>query len=554
MAAPGNPWVGYTDRSYDQIRANLLAKFPAYVPEVTDQTENNPFVTMVNVWAGVAEMLGFYVDRRAREAFLATAQRFESAVKFARLVDYRVRGALPASVDITFSFANPSPTDVTIPQGTEVQTPQGVRFFTVASAQILTGQTQVTVSALQLIPVSLTSLGISNGQPGQTFSIPLTPGQQVANGNILVEVNSLLWLRQDTLAYSAPADEHFVAGLNEDGLMEIAFGDGISGAIPGGGFDISASWNLTLGALGNVGPGTVTNIASAVIVPPGFTLLANNLTAASGGADEETLEDLRRRIPLFTRTNDRAVTRRDYIDTALLVPGVAKADIVFECGKTVDLYVAPQGGGQATQQLLQDVVSYFEPRRMVTTRVRAFSAGQVEIVQDWFIQVLPNFGRIDTETAVRNALINYLSVDNQNIGASVEPGNLYEVVEAVQGVDFSRLNSYWVKPFARILSGTNPLNWQPIVGPGSLTTVRWEILFTAPTQFNLTRDNSFIGSFNTGILISQLELEITVIGTYAVGDQWEFYTYPYSQPIDLTEPSVPVAFTGNITITISGGL
>ncbi len=34
-----NPWVGYFDRTYEQIRDAVLTLFQSQVPEITDHTE-----------------------------------------------------------------------------------------------------------------------------------------------------------------------------------------------------------------------------------------------------------------------------------------------------------------------------------------------------------------------------------------------------------------------------------------------------------------------------------------------------------------------------------
>lgn len=64
-----NPWIGYTDRTFQQIKDNVLTKFQNLVPEITDHTESNTWVKGISIWAGVTEMLGYYIDNRARGFF-----------------------------------------------------------------------------------------------------------------------------------------------------------------------------------------------------------------------------------------------------------------------------------------------------------------------------------------------------------------------------------------------------------------------------------------------------------------------------------------------------
>ena len=98
--------------------------------------------------------------------------------------------------------------------------------------------------------------------------------------------------------------------------MEMVFGDGIKGVIPSLGDSIAVNYAVSQGAEGNVAANTITDIISSVSVPSGFILKVTNPDRASGGANAETLEDLQRKIPIFIRTQERAVTRQDYQDVA----------------------------------------------------------------------------------------------------------------------------------------------------------------------------------------------------------------------------------------------
>ncbi len=73
-----NPWVGYITRSYQQIKDSLLSRMVTNNPEITDHSESNILVIIIGMFAGIAEMLGYYIDNMAREAFIATARKFTS--------------------------------------------------------------------------------------------------------------------------------------------------------------------------------------------------------------------------------------------------------------------------------------------------------------------------------------------------------------------------------------------------------------------------------------------------------------------------------------------
>lgn len=556
MSRIRNTWVGYLDRTYEQFKASVFPKLATKVPELNDHTDSAVLTEMLGIWFGLHENLGYYVDRRAEETFLSTCKQFSSGVKIARLFDYRVRGTTAATADLTFSLDGPAPSPVTIPEGTEVRTAEGVPFRTVALATIGIGQTQTTVSARQWVPYSNEALGDTDGSAGQSFT--LRAG--VVDGSITVTVNGLLWEPVDTFAYSNSTDAHFVAGLNEAGEMEVRLGDGTSASLPAPGLPVEATYYTSMGTGGNVGPGTINDLVGAVSVPSGLSIEVSNVAAAAGGANADNLAALQKRIPLTVRTLRRAVTKEDYAAVALLAPGVAKTGVFYDCGKYVDVYVAPLGGGVASAALLSDVEDFMDGYKMITTQVQARAAGEVQVRIEMDVRALPNFANADVEANCLAEILDYFNIDNQDIGGAVRIGDIYQRVEKEEnGTDYSTLRLLTTVPYARPVGTTSSvLSWVPTVQPASAATVRWEVKVTdtnAPGEFQLLRDGVFLGVFPMGTAIAQPEVVFTVNsgGAYSVGDTWEFYTYPVGQDVELAELSVPVTDASLITLNVTGG-
>lgn len=547
-----NQWVKYVDRTYEQIKANVLTKFGNLVPEITDHTESNPWVKGISIWSGIAEMIGYYLDNKAREVFLPTAKRFESAVKIARLFGYRVKGALAASADLTFSINAITGTNVVIPQGTLIKTDEGTEFRTTQSATILAGQTQIQVSAKQWTPVANQLLGTSDGSIDQVYELD----ENVVDNAITILVNLTSYAPVDTFAFSVPGDEHFVAGINENNKMEVKFGDDINAKIPPSAEDIVANYYTSLGANGNVGANTITNIIDNISTPSGITLSCTNILKASGGADAETLDRLRKLIPLSLRTKNRAVTDQDFIDIAELKSGVAKAGLDFECGRDVSVYIAPVGGGVASQQLIDDTVDWFETRRIITVKVRVLGAGELLIKIVANIEALPNYTNAQVLANVQDAINTFMSVDFQDINGKVVIGDVYQAIEGAEGVKNSRITLFSPVPYARPIDATtNILNWTRDVKPASTVNVKWAIRFIATNIFELKKNGSFIGNFAVNNTIAQPEIEFMVNGTYALNDEYEFVTYPYNDNrLILDEPSIPVTDNTVLNLTVTGGI
>lgn len=547
-----NPFgISYVDRSWKQIKDNILTKFQNNVPEITDHTESNIWVKGINIWAALIEMIGFYLDRRAQEVYITAVLKFESAIKIAALFDYRARGTIAATVDLKFFIDAATTADITIPQDTEVQTGDGVVFLTTEIGVLLTGQTEVTIPARQIQKVTGTVLGTSNGSVNQSFEME----DNVVDNSVNITAGTDVYTNQDTFAYSFATDQHFVAGLNESAKMAVKFGDNINGLVPTAGQTITANYSVSQGANGNVAALAITQVNSAVTVPSGVTLKVENILAAAGGSNQETTADLRKNIPLSIRTLNRMVTDQDYQDITELAPGVSRAAVDFACANDIEIYIVPDGGGIASAALLSSTESFVTPKKIVGRRLNLVAAGEVTIQFTIQLNVLDTFTRVDVVQAVKDAITSFLSVDNQEIGGTVQLSDIYQQIESVSGVNNSTIEIMTTIPFARGTNTTTVLDWTREVQSASESTVRWEITFTNATNFELKKDGSFIGNFPVGAQITQDEIVFTVnTGSYATGDSYEFYSYRYNGTVNLQERSIPVSDDTNITINAFGGV
>lgn len=547
-----NQWVRYIDRSYQQIKQQVITSLQSKVPEITDHTEGNIFVKMISIWSGIAEMLGYYVDSAGREIFLDSARLYKNKVKIARSFDYRIRASSAPTVVLTFTLSAAAPSNVTVPAGTICQTVDGVVFKTLANGVITTGNTVVSVTAQQVVLLTNITLGTSNGLANQEFVLP----SGVVDQSVVVRINSIAWANSETFGYSYPTDQIFQCNVNELGQPVIRFGDGVLGEIPTAGLAIVTDYKVTQGDLGNVGANLITQINTTISLPIGYTITVNNIERASGGTGVETASEITRNVPLASRTKYRAVTYQDYIDVTELAAGVSKAGVNFACGKYVDVFVVPSGGGIASPALLTSVGLWLEDRKMITTRISMFAAGEVRVLLELNLQVKPQYIQSEVVDAVKLALTEFLSFLNQDINGSVQVSDLYQVIENVEGVKFSSILILSTVPYASPALVTTPiLNWSRETLAGSVSTLAWSITMTSPTTFQLLQDSTLIGIFTVGVLVSLPEIEFTVnAGAYVLNDKWTFKTYKYNDSIILAEPSLPVSLLADITVNALGGI
>ena len=121
---PGNivvPPVDYTSRDYASILNDLVTLIPSYLPEWTDRSPGDFGIVLLELFAYMGDILNYYSDRIANEAFISTAQQRQSVLNIAALLDYTPHNNVSASTTLNFTIGSPSG-PVSIPAGTQVAT------------------------------------------------------------------------------------------------------------------------------------------------------------------------------------------------------------------------------------------------------------------------------------------------------------------------------------------------------------------------------------------------------------------------------------------------
>ncbi len=558
MAVLKNVFIGYADRTLEQGKDAILAKIntPTGIPEMTDHTDSNPWIRNIDIWLAISELFNYYIDGAAQEFFLPVSEEYKSAAFIASIFDYRIRGPVGASVDLIFTLSAPALVQITIPAGKVIQTLTGVQFVTQEDGVLEIGETVISIPAVQEVQVVNDTIGQTSGLAGQKVTID----GNIVDESIMITIQAIGWFGQETFAFSNSSDKHFVAGMNENAVMAVEFGDGNNGAIPTGAQDIIASYRTTNGSDGNVPQNTITEIISAIVLPDGFQVTVTNEDPATGGYNAEGLKDLQKKIPLSIRTLYRAVTEEDYKAVTELAPGVARAGVQYICGKVIDIYISPEGdvNGVASTELIEDTQIYIDRRKMITTQVNVKSAGIVHVKMEFDVFLVKNSGFANAAKRIegRELVADFLSVNNQEIYGQVEIGDIYQILEDMEGVDYTRMKKFTIEPYARPLDSDHQLIWTRTIKSTSIQTVKWKVVQSTALKFQLLKNGSFIGTYDYGTDISfdEIDFNITASGTYDDGNTWEFVTYKYNDNLLLSEPSVPVADVADIVLNVTGGI
>jgi uncharacterized phage protein gp47/JayE len=119
----GLPAIAWRIGSFAGFRTAALRRLSETLPQLTTRESDDHAVTLVELWAAMADVLGFYQERIANEAFLRTATQRESLRRLVRLLDYRPFAGLAAQTQVAFTLAPDA--RLTIKAGTRLMSVPG---------------------------------------------------------------------------------------------------------------------------------------------------------------------------------------------------------------------------------------------------------------------------------------------------------------------------------------------------------------------------------------------------------------------------------------------
>jgi hypothetical protein len=226
--------IAYRVGTYSTFNASMLAALsdPALPLLALLRTRDTSdfSVALIDSWAVVLDILTFYQERFANEAFLRTAVDQRSIFELARLVGYVPSPGVSASAVLAFtlSSATGSPDNVLISAGTRVQSVPGPG----QTPQVFeTSSDLVAVIACNAIPAQTTI-------PWQLFGSDISTWIQGTTNNINVG-DALLFLAAQSgqPVATGPGDFHYVTAVSIDpisGNTQIFWDQALSPAFTSG--------------------------------------------------------------------------------------------------------------------------------------------------------------------------------------------------------------------------------------------------------------------------------------------------------------------------------
>lgn len=343
-------------------------------------------------------------------------------------------------------------------------------------------------------------LGSGDGtQTNQRFTLkkpPLTYVSAVtASGvesTLTVRVNGVAWSESRSLYGLKARDKTYIVNISDGsengdggpGKTQITFGDGRSGArLPTGTENVQATYRSGIGLDGEVDAGSLTLLQTR---PLGVRSVTNPLPA-SGGADPEQRDQARHNAPIAVLTLDRIVSLKDFEDFTRAFSGIGKAQAtaIWDGEISIVHITAATAGGDT-----------LDPNSLLYSNLRE----AIDAARDPYLPVVlqgyqPIYFRMaakvlvderyvkeDVFNAVEAAMLEAFSFEQRAFGQAVSAAEVTTLVQGVEGVIASDLDSLYRDGEPALLSSILPVARARKVG---ITFTPAELLLLHPLGVEL---------------------------------------------------------------------
>lgn len=453
--------LNYANQDFHSIRNRTLELLKAnFGDEFNDLNESSLAIMLIECWAGMADMLSFKIDQLANELYIDTVTELENAFRISKLVGYKPLPPLPAKAMFLARINHVYSEDL------ELRTPilinlDGMGFdiaYELFPADINNNPVfgaNIVIPAGSMFTEHIVGIeGMtrntnfkSNGKGNQIFTIAF---ENVFLGSIKLTVNNQSWNEVDHFTQSYPKAE-FIVEYDSYYKPSIIFGNNKTGLVPPPGSNIQVTFRVPNKSTSEIISGAFdTKLFTSI---PGITDTAivhvKNYTKSEYGYPGDSINDIRKKLPAYLRTQNRAVTGADYkyLTDSFATPydgAIGKSNIALRnhgcAGNIIDVVVLAKTGDhrlvKANDGLKKSLLETLNKKKMFTDYI-CIKDGEI-IYVDININVFLNRNIKKFENEIKNKitekLAEYFYLSNWEFGNSLKEKDMIKMLSSVKEV------------------------------------------------------------------------------------------------------------------------
>lgn len=360
----------------------------------------------------LADITGFVVDKTVR-------------------VKYASTGVISAETNISAIDTN----NKTVTLGTDLLVGAGDKLIGRYSEYTSIGIDLFATTATQWKSKSQV-LGVGTGEASKSFTLSyasaLIDTVQVWTTEYGVVRD---WARVDDFLDSTASDRHYTAKVDENNLVTVEFGDGLSGMRLPVGITASCFYKIGGGKAGNVGLNAITDFTGAEVA--GIDSMFNPEAPTQTGKEAEDIEYARVMAPKLARANDRCVTVADFESFSCNFENIVKAKAVetFNANGDLNIYIATNEYTPTTALFKSNLWNYLDEKKLITINPIIHDATFKLFDVTVAITTNTNYWNADVKATVENYLTVALHVSQFDFGYTLVRNRLIKEILLLDGVD-----------------------------------------------------------------------------------------------------------------------
>tara|TARA_R110001583_G_scaffold78667_1_gene213051 strand:+ start:67442 stop:69277 length:1836 start_codon:yes stop_codon:yes gene_type:complete len=187
------------------------------------------------------------------------------------------------------------------------------------------------------------------------------------------------------------------------------------------------------------------------------SLTVNNITAAVGGAEQPSVEEVRNYITFNFSAQNRAVTLRDYESLIQTMPshfGAPAKVSVSEIENKIQINLLsynPDGklSSKVSSTLMRNVADYLSDYRMLNDYLVLGSAQVLDMGIDVSLIIDPAYNQAEIVTEIITKVDEFFNTDGRELGSNIFTGTLSKDISQIEGV----INLTDIEYFSKIGEG-----------------------------------------------------------------------------------------------------
>ena len=236
------------------------------------------------------------------------------------------------------------------------------------------------------------------------------------------------------------------------------------GSIPKANTTLFVKYRIGGGKDSNLGVNIITSVDSvefningpnnAINSQVELSLRVNNVTAAVGGADQPTIEEIRNMVSYNFAAQNRAVTLNDYKSLIETMPSTygapAKVNVMEEDNKVRVKLLSYDDQGNLTDvisnTLKNNILNYLSEYRMINDYIEVANGQVIDLGLDINLVINKNENPTDVIKQVIQTSIMFFAIDKRKMGDPLFVGDLIREIGSIYGV----VNVVGIKVFNKI--------------------------------------------------------------------------------------------------------